>query len=255
MAEKVKSVIISEIKEAKYYAISVDSTPDLSHIDQLTFTVRYTTVSGEVVERFIEFVQLPGHTSEQLLESVTSILSSLGINISDCRGLTTDNASNMSGHYSGLQQRLKEINRHINFVPCAAHSLNLVGCCAAECCIGAVNFFGFLQALYNFFAASTHRWSILTKHLTAELSVVKSLSQTRWSARSDATKAFSKGYKNIGEALTEIMHSPTQPAATRAEAARLLQKMSELETALMALIWSTILERFQSTSESLQRYL
>lgn len=44
--------------------------------------------------------------------------------------LSTDNASNMSGQYSGLQQRLKEFNPLINFVPCASHSLNLVGSCA-----------------------------------------------------------------------------------------------------------------------------
>ncbi|KAJ8875731.1 hypothetical protein PR048_023630 [Dryococelus australis] len=45
-----------------------------------------------------------------------------------------DNASNMSGKYSGLQERIKELNEFAEYIPCFAHSLNLIGKCAAECC-------------------------------------------------------------------------------------------------------------------------
>jgi len=54
MGRKVVSKIVSEIKVAKYYSISVDSTPDISHVDQLTFIVRYVTQNGRPVERFIK---------------------------------------------------------------------------------------------------------------------------------------------------------------------------------------------------------
>jgi hypothetical protein len=33
--------IVTELKQTKYYSIIVDSTSDISHIDQLTFAVRY----------------------------------------------------------------------------------------------------------------------------------------------------------------------------------------------------------------------
>lgn len=33
-------IIIDELKQAKYYSIIVDSTPDISHTDQLSFVVR-----------------------------------------------------------------------------------------------------------------------------------------------------------------------------------------------------------------------
>ena len=41
MGQHVLCAILGEIKESKYYSISVDSTPDISHTDQLTFTVWY----------------------------------------------------------------------------------------------------------------------------------------------------------------------------------------------------------------------
>ena len=96
MAKKVKDVIVSEMKKSKYYSISVDSTPDMSHVDQLTFTVRYMEEHGTACERFIQFVEIASHTGEEMANTVKSILSDLTVDLSDCRGLSTDNASNMS---------------------------------------------------------------------------------------------------------------------------------------------------------------
>lgn len=41
MGEKVYSEIINRIKMAKYFAISVDSNPDIAHTDQMTVIMRY----------------------------------------------------------------------------------------------------------------------------------------------------------------------------------------------------------------------
>ncbi|XP_033228867.1 zinc finger MYM-type protein 1-like [Belonocnema kinseyi] len=61
MAEALSKTIIEEIKKAKYYSIIVDSTPDVSHVDQLAFVIRYVTDDGDPVERFLLFVKNPGH--------------------------------------------------------------------------------------------------------------------------------------------------------------------------------------------------
>ena len=73
------------------------------------------------------------------------------------RGQSYDNALNMSGKYTGLQARIHQLNEFAIYVPCAGHSLNLVGVKAAECCLQTVTFFDFVQHLYTFFAGSTHR--------------------------------------------------------------------------------------------------
>ncbi|XP_065665692.1 uncharacterized protein LOC136087114 [Hydra vulgaris] len=124
MGNKVLSEIISELKKAKYYSISVDSTPDLSHVDQLTFTVRYVKDLAPV-ERFLQFVPIHRHGAEHLETVVLNFLQENEISISDCRGQSYDNASNMAGQYSGLQKRIKDKSESALFIPCAGHSLNL----------------------------------------------------------------------------------------------------------------------------------
>ena len=56
-----------------------------------------------------------------------------------------------------LQARIKEINIYAEYIPCFAHSLNLVGKCAVESCTVAVLFFEFVNGLYTFYSASTGR--------------------------------------------------------------------------------------------------
>ena len=204
MADKVINKIVTEIKQAKYFSISVDSTLDISHVDQLSFIVRYVSENGWPVERFLKFIPNCGHKAEDLAKVVLETLKNNDLDIADCRGQSYDNASNMSGVYSGLQARIKQVNPLIDFVPCSAHSLNLVGSCAAESCQAAVSFFGILQSLYNFFLASTHRWEILLLKLKSNSTVVKSLSQTRWSAQADACQSLCSSWDDIMAALQII---------------------------------------------------
>lgn len=49
------------------------------------------------------------------------------IDINNCRGCCSYNAANMSDVYKGQQARIKEINPPVEWVPCEAHTLNLVG--------------------------------------------------------------------------------------------------------------------------------
>lgn len=108
MGEKVKKTIVNEIKNAKYFSIIVDSTPDISHTDQLAFIFRYVSNNGEPVERFLKFLANSGHKSKDLADAVFMVLEENDIDINNCRGQSYDNASNMSGVYSGLQARIKE---------------------------------------------------------------------------------------------------------------------------------------------------
>lgn len=70
MAEEVLKTIIQEIKTARYFSISVDSTPDIVHTDQLSFIVRYVNEDSQPIERFLCFIEDVGHKSEQIASAV-----------------------------------------------------------------------------------------------------------------------------------------------------------------------------------------
>lgn len=246
---KVLQQISSEVQSAKYFSIIVDSTPDIAHVDQLTVIIRYVRDNGEIVERFLEFLPNIGHKAKDIEDALLKSLENNGLDIMNCRGQSYDNASNMSGIYSGLQTRIKTINPLADYVPCAAHSLNLVGSCAVESVTEAVDFFSTLQELYNFFTISTHRWEILVQRTSLR---VKSLSQTRWSARHDACYALEKEWSAIIGALEFIAESRDEKPTTRSEATGLQRKLQHLETAILVIVWNVILDRFNAASKKLQ---
>lgn len=197
--------IVSEIKESIYFGISIDSTPDIAHIDQLTIIIRYTTIGqGKVEEKFLGFVPIEQHDGKYLFNVLNKMLNDNNIDISNFRSQSYDNASNMSGIYSGVQAYFREVNKLAEWVPCAAHSLNLVGSVTVECCSEAIKFFSVVQSIYTFLSALPQRSSIILKNMKESIFVVKSLSETRWSARSDATKALSLNYEEIRQALIDI---------------------------------------------------
>ena len=88
-----------------------------------------------------------------------------------------DNGANMKRKHSALQARILQINPRAFFVPCAAHTLNLVVNDSCKVSFETFDFFSTIQELYKFLSSNTKLWSILKeniKHFT-----VKSLSDTR----------------------------------------------------------------------------
>jgi hypothetical protein len=138
-------------------------------------------------------------------------------------------------------------------VPCAAHSLNLFGQSAVSCCLESVGFFVFVQGLYYFLVASTHRWKVVHNRLKKKgLPTVKRLSDIHWSAHAAAVKAVVKGYEEIKAGLKEIAADPELKVDTRKEALNHASNMDRLETGILTLVWHRILKHFNSNSQLLQ---
>lgn len=257
MGNQVLAVIIKELQQSRYFSLSVDSTPDMSHIDQLTTVVRYVRMSdGKVVERFLTFIPIESHTGEALATTILKFLNKCDIDIRNLRGQSYDNAANMSGCYNGLQAHICKINRLAHYIPCAAHSLNLVGVSATESCVNAISFFGLVQKLFNFFSASTHRWAVMSECLENEAGstlVLKRVTGTRWCERADATRALSHGYSSFQKALSILAEDVKQKPETIHDAKCLLKDLSKRETAVMSDFWAVILERIDAVSKSLQK--
>lgn len=101
-----------------------DSTPDTSRQDQFSQIICSVecTISGC---RTLHWFHCHGPKNQ-----IRSIEVS---NLEDCRGQGYDNGANMAGIYRGVQARILEKNRGAIFLPCAAHSLNLVGVKSSSC--------------------------------------------------------------------------------------------------------------------------
>ena len=153
IATKVLDIIISEIKQAKCCSVSVDSTSDITNVDQLTIIFWYVLPDGPV-ERFVKFKPTREHTGHQVADLLFAFIEDIGISLKNIRGQSYDNAYNMSGKYKGMQAVIKECNHQTEHIPCVAHSLNLVGKYATECCQSTVRFFhvcsGILCVLFSF---------------------------------------------------------------------------------------------------------
>ncbi|CAH2284359.1 zinc finger MYM-type 1-like [Pelobates cultripes] len=179
LGNHVKAKIVADIKKAKYFGILFDSTPDVSHTDQMCEVFTYVHIEGDHVEvkkSFLGFFPVAEKTAAELTENILQHVEEDGLDISLCRCQGYDTAATMAGIHGGVHAKIKEINPKALFMPCANHSLNLCGVHSFGSVASCVTFFGTLERVYSFFSVSTHRWELLMENIGV---TVKRLSQTR----------------------------------------------------------------------------
>lgn len=66
--KKTKQIIMNKLKDAKKFSVIINSTPDLSHIDQITITFRFVNEKGNVIEQFVDFELISCHIGESLCD-------------------------------------------------------------------------------------------------------------------------------------------------------------------------------------------
>jgi len=251
LGNTVKQKIIDDIKKSKYYGIMFDSTPDASHQDQLSQIIRYVYIENEKVEvreSFLGFYILSGKKAVDVTNTILNIIDEEGLDINLCRSQGYDNASTMAGVHSGVQARIKQINKKALFVPCTNHSLNLSGVHAFGNVSTCVTFFGTLESVYNFFSSSTHRWDILSETVGV---TVKRLSGTRWSEHYNAVKPVMNNFQKLVIAL-EMLCDPSENVDTRGSAQMLIKNICDFNFLSYLHLWCNVLEEVNHTQKYLQ---
>jgi hypothetical protein len=110
----------------------------------------------------------------------------------------------VAGKYNGVQAHIIQKSALAQFVPCAAHSLNLAGVPAASVNNAAIAFFGMVQRFFTFSSSSTSRWEMLMNVLQISLN---GHSKTRWTSKASDIKALYSQIIEVCKVLNGILEN------------------------------------------------
>lgn len=102
LGHSVQEDILCRAKSAKYYSLILDCTPDISHVEQLSFTIRFVDAEDMMVkEHFLSYKAVVDTTGQGLFDNIIEYLEELNLDLINCRGQGYDNGSNMKGKNKG----------------------------------------------------------------------------------------------------------------------------------------------------------
>ncbi|KAL6486779.1 hypothetical protein MHYP_G00034050 [Metynnis hypsauchen] len=171
----------------------------------------------QIKEHFMGFLVAEESTGESLSSLIFKRLEELNIPFEDCRGQSYDNGANMKGKNKGVQARLLQQNSRAFFVPCEAHTLNLVVADAAR----------------------------------SSPDAMKAWSETRWESRIKSVQAVRYQAGQVREALLEVRETAADPMV-KVEAQCLSEEIGSYRFSICTVIWYDILNKIQHVSKLMQ---
>nr|CAI5833699.1 unnamed protein product [Callosobruchus analis] len=119
----VKHKIQEELRSTAFFSWQIDETTDIACKSQLSVIFRYV-IGGDIVERFVGFYDVSsGKNAESLYQLLVTEFQEFDLK-HKLIAQTYDGAAVMSGDFSGLQSKIKNIAPHALFTHCCAHKLN-----------------------------------------------------------------------------------------------------------------------------------
>lgn len=222
MANEVLQNLIERLKQSQYFSIIVDETSDISQHEQVSICFRYVSDGFQINEMFFGFYETESTTAETLFKILMDVLARFSVDMKLCRGITTDGASNMTGAFSGLRAKVKEIEPRAIHVHCLAHSLNLVAQEAMKDVTMVRDYLSVIREMICFIRGSPRRLAIFQSIQAGEdgsgihAQSIRPFCPTRWCCRISSLKTILDNYKELILFFEEI-ELQKQDAGTKAK--------------------------------------
>ncbi|XP_022169362.1 zinc finger MYM-type protein 1-like, partial [Myzus persicae] len=186
LKEQIRAKILDEIKHSQMFSVIIDTTTDISNLEQFTLIARYV-YKGLIQERLVALVTASDGTGKGLFQEFCNITDKYNLNWqSYLYAQAYDGAASMQGQYSGLKTLIQQQNPKAIYIWCFAHLLNLVVVDTADSSLHTRQFLGDLQGLIAFMRARkrTAEFVDCQKKLqpTERIQKIKSFSNTRWTS-------------------------------------------------------------------------
>ena len=133
----------------------MDETKDLSKQEKFSIVIRYLDAdTSSIKDHFLAFLPATSPNAETITKYILETLSLYNLDPKFIVLQGYDGASVMSGHYAGVQQRIREVAPYGLYIHCHTHILNLVLVDCVKNNSFAFEFFLLLQSLYVLMSTS-----------------------------------------------------------------------------------------------------
>lgn len=116
MALAVLRTYKEELIKTQFFSIMLDKSTDVSVHEQVSICFRYVSNDLSVHEVFDGFYETTATDAGTLYNIVQDVLKRFDMSLANCRGQCFDGASNISGHVTGLQKRIRDIEPRAKFI-------------------------------------------------------------------------------------------------------------------------------------------
>nr|CAI5829018.1 unnamed protein product [Callosobruchus analis] len=237
IATYIDEYVEKEIKDCRFFSIQVDDSTDIGQKSQCSIIIRYVSLGGKLVERFLGFYDVScSRTAETLFSLVSSCLEVFDYK-TKLVGQCFDGASVMAGHLNGLQAKIKEQAPQAVFVHCLAHRLNLV---LQQSCNSISNcriFFAHINGLPTFFRHSPKGIHIADVIMGQRIPVSVI---TRWTSNSKIVSLINNEWDSLKQVFAEIMNDPSSDQTSVRQSDGYLNKFEDFEFALLVVVFNDI---------------
>ena len=120
-AKQILDGLIDNCKRSVIYALIADESTDVTNKEQISICIRFVDKKEDGKHRiraeFLTFVHADIRTNaEELTTKSLETIQSVGLSVNDMRTQGYDGASVMSGHVSGVQTQIRQVNPNAVYV-------------------------------------------------------------------------------------------------------------------------------------------